>query len=156
MSPRIWLYHLKWVPNTKETNAKISVLVTILWLKLWIVLKQVKFDPLWNIHWFGWVTTNCMLFQKAPLIKFIQLLKWSCLGHNKMNQAKNPEYRTGRVDIAVEQCGCHIGIAFCERCISEDFCLRLSIVLSTEYFRKHLVLHIYLSKSYLKQIVKKE
>ena len=45
-----------------------------------------------------------MLFQKAPLIKFIQLLKWSCLGHNKMNQAKNPEYRTGRVDIAVEQC----------------------------------------------------
>ena len=31
-------------------------------------------------------------------------MKWSCLGHNKKNQAKNPEYQAGRVDIAVEQC----------------------------------------------------
>ena len=57
------------------------------------------------IYQFGYVTTNNVILKKSPLLKFIRLLKWSCLGHNNMNQAKNPEYRNGRVDIAVEQCG---------------------------------------------------
>ena len=57
------------------------------------------------IHKFGSVTTKWLVFQKAPPFIFIWLLKWSCLGHNKMNQAKNPECQAGRVDIAVEQCG---------------------------------------------------
>ena len=57
------------------------------------------------IHRFGRVTTYWLFFQKAPLFIFIWLLKWSCLGHNMMNQAKYPEYQVGRVDIAVEQCG---------------------------------------------------
>ena len=38
-------------------------------------------------------------------------------GHNNMNQAKNPEYRNSRVDIAVEQCGADIifpPAIFCE------------------------------------------
>ena len=56
------------------------------------------------IHRFGRVTTYWLFFQKAPLFIFIWLLKWSCLGHNMMNQAKYPEYQVGRVDIAVEQC----------------------------------------------------
>ena len=56
------------------------------------------------IHKFGSVTTKWLVFQKAPPFIFIWLLKWSCLGHNKMNQAKNPEWQAGRVDIAVEQC----------------------------------------------------
>ena len=57
------------------------------------------------IHRFGRVTTYWLFFQKAPLFIFIWLLKWSCLGHNMMNQAKYPEYQVGQVDIAVEQCG---------------------------------------------------
>ena len=56
------------------------------------------------IHKFGSVTTKWLVFQKAPPFIFIWLLKWSCLGHNKMNQAKNPECQAGRVDITVEQC----------------------------------------------------
>ena len=56
------------------------------------------------IHRFGRVTTYWLFFQKAPLFIFIWLLKWSCLGHNMMNQAKYPEYQVGQVDIAVEQC----------------------------------------------------
>ena len=60
------------------------------------------------IHRFGRVTTYWLFFQKAPLFIFIWLLKWSCLGHNMMNQAKYPEYQVGQVDIAVEQCDCGI------------------------------------------------
>ena len=56
------------------------------------------------IHRFGRVTTYWLFFQKAPLFIFIWLLKWSCLGHNMMNQAKYPEYQVGWVDIALEQC----------------------------------------------------
>ena len=56
------------------------------------------------IHRFGRVTTYWLFFQKAPLFIFIWLLKWSCLGHNMMNQAKYPEYQVGWVDITVEQC----------------------------------------------------
>ena len=65
-----------------------------------------------NVNWpisiyyqFDHVTTNWFISQKAPLIKSIQLLIWSSPGHNNMNKAKNPEYRTGQVDIAMEQCG---------------------------------------------------
>ena len=50
-----------------------------------------KNRPAWIIHRFGQVTTNWRFSQKAPLFIFIQLLKWSCLGHNKMNQSKYPE-----------------------------------------------------------------
>ena len=39
MSPKRWLYSLKWVPSSNETSAKISVLVTILWGKYFIVAK---------------------------------------------------------------------------------------------------------------------
>ena len=60
--------------------------------------------PLKIIHIIDRVTTNWSFFQKAPFFIFIWLLKWSCLGHNKMNQAKNPELQVGRVDIAVGQC----------------------------------------------------
>ena len=56
------------------------------------------------IHQFVNVTSNNLIFQKAPPFKFIWPLKWSCLGHNNMKQAKNPECPAARVDIAVEQC----------------------------------------------------
>ena len=104
MSPRIGLYPLKLVLNCNKTSAKISILVTILQMKSLIKAKQVKSGPSKFFHQFSCVTTNGLIFQKTPLIKFIWLLKWSCLGHNKMNQAKNPECQAGRVDIAVEQC----------------------------------------------------
>ena len=52
-------------------------------------------------HLFGYVTTNWLIFQKTPLIKLMWLLEWSCPGHNSMNQAKNPECQTGRVDIVL-------------------------------------------------------
>ena len=44
MSPRIWLQKLKLAPNSKETSAKISVLVTILWTEPWICAQKLKFD----------------------------------------------------------------------------------------------------------------
>ena len=46
-----------------------------------------KNRPPWIIHRFGQVTTYWLFFQKAPLFIFIQLLKWSCLGHKKMKQS---------------------------------------------------------------------
>ena len=66
------------------------------------------------IHKFGSVTTKWLVFQKAPPFIFIWLLKWPCLGHNKMNQAKNPECQAGRVDITVEQCVCLLKILFAQ------------------------------------------
>ena len=45
-----------------------------------------------------------MIYQNSTPLKFIRLLKWSCLGHNNLKQAKNPECQAGRVDFALEQC----------------------------------------------------
>ena len=105
MSPRKGLYLLKLVFNCEETSAKILVLVTILWIKSLNETKDVKIGPCkFSIELF-YVTTNWLIFQKTAPLKFIRLLKWSCLGHNNTKQAKNPECQAGRVDIAVEQCG---------------------------------------------------
>ena len=38
---------------------------------------------------FGYVTTNWLIFQNGTLLKFIRLLKWSCVGQNNMKQEKN-------------------------------------------------------------------
>ena len=103
-SPRIGLYLLKLVFNCEETSAKILVLVTILWIKSLNETKDVKIGPCkFSIELF-YVTTNWLIFQKTAPLKFIRLLKWSCLGHNNTKQAKNPECQVSRVDIAVEQC----------------------------------------------------
>ena len=42
MSPRVGPYFLKSVPKIKETSAKISVLVTIIWIKSLIEVKKAK------------------------------------------------------------------------------------------------------------------
>ena len=45
MSPRVGLYLLKLVPNSKETSAKISVLVTIFYTVPLIAAKAVRSGP---------------------------------------------------------------------------------------------------------------
>ena len=45
LSPRRGLYRLKLVFDYKEASAKISVLVTILWVKSSIQVKQIKIGP---------------------------------------------------------------------------------------------------------------
>ena len=95
-SPNVGQYHMNKLPNNKETSAKISVAVTI-----FVTVKLAHVNFLSKICY---VTTNLLIFRKTAPLKFIRLLKWSCLGHNNMKQEKNPECQAGRVDIAVEQC----------------------------------------------------
>ena len=118
-SPNVGQYHMNELPNNKEAIAKISVLVTILWIKSLNETEEVKIGPCIFSIKLCYVTTNWLISQKTAPLKFIRLLKWSCLGHNNTKQAKNPECQAGLVDIAVEQCALTVS----SYSLSSDSCL---------------------------------